>query len=708
MEIILLKQPYSVSFSGNPLAFSFAVTPYGDTERKQNIRLIVKVLVEKLSGSGLYDEVKSSVFFPDAEGMVSMDVKSLIEPYLHYYQPRPDLTIPLKTPQQQCRYKVSWLLEKDGVPVGDAAESNAYHCLKGGMALEEWHPSEYFTIVAAVDHQPLNFFAQDKIAVSDLRFLSWIYPFADTEAQAVQVLIKGSDGTIYTFENNTTVNGEQWAVFCAPIKLSTHALPVGVFPVEACFKVLTASHTVVQTAWKKIEQRNFYEQHTLLYRGSTGALETLYLRGQVDYEADYERTSVSRTLPPSAFKNLSLLPSKKSSSQEAQKWKGDTGFQSKAAINRLRDLLLSDEVYAYRGGKFIPVEIASKNAKFYSNKDNLISLQLEWTDAHSNRAFTPAGMMPSARTCPAMEKFEVVQLNKKTLQIMYALPIPYDECEVAITINGTTDTYRYSGNTRVIRQEFTNPITSGTLDISLTGCVVCNPTTGEKGPVSNKALTIYGNAAVVANPDVFTIQNGFSSAITLPKSVLDNDYDPDGDALTVTAASGATTAGGSFNINTAGIVQYTPPSSAYVGTDTFTYQVNEAGGTSTTQTVTIHVGTVATTVYAKVVKRNTSTSQGTIFTLESGQIWLEFFSDPAGTIPYDISALNLTINYEKKVISTGSFAGNDSTQNLSHPGTGISVKVYEGALTRVSSFFGSAGTLSAVFRTLPGTGYTAI
>ncbi len=73
---------------------------------------------------------------------------------------------------------------------------------------------------------------------------------------------------------------------------------------------------------------------------------------------------------------------------------------------------------------------------------------------------------------------------------------------------------------------------------------------------------------------------------TAPIDVLTNDNDPDGDDLTVTAASAPN---GTVVINPDGTLTYTPDAN-FNGTDTITYQISDGQGGSSTSTVTVTVG----------------------------------------------------------------------------------------------------------------------
>jgi VCBS repeat-containing protein len=90
------------------------------------------------------------------------------------------------------------------------------------------------------------------------------------------------------------------------------------------------------------------------------------------------------------------------------------------------------------------------------------------------------------------------------------------------------------------------------------------------------------NDAPVANDDEATVPE--DSSVTIP--VLGNDYDPDGDPLSVSLVSGP--ANGRATVNPDGTITYTP-NPDFCGTDSFTYKACDPSGACDTATVTIHV-----------------------------------------------------------------------------------------------------------------------
>lgn len=93
-----------------------------------------------------------------------------------------------------------------------------------------------------------------------------------------------------------------------------------------------------------------------------------------------------------------------------------------------------------------------------------------------------------------------------------------------------------------------------------------------------------GNDAPVANPDFADTDEDVSATI----DVLGNDTDPEGDPLTVTAASAEH---GSVAINGDGTLTYTPDPD-WNGTDTINYTITDTAGNESSSTVTVEVAPV--------------------------------------------------------------------------------------------------------------------
>lgn len=719
LEVSLLKTPNEISLSGNPIPFSFALSPYGVTEQAQDIRLQIRVLVEQIFNSGFFTEVKNQNFYPNAEGVISMEVQTILNPYLEFYTPRPGLQKPVQAFDQRKRFKISWILVKDGAVVVSPTDSEIYYVAKGGLSYEAWQPNDFFAKNILEEHLPLRFAGRnEKVGVEETRFLYWLYPYDDLTVHSLEYAVYFSDGSVVS-KLIEGLSGGKWAVFCAPAGFNQAGLdalvPDGKIPIKYSIGVTSGENEVLSEYFYEIDHRNFYDATQILYRNSLGGLETVRLLGQIDFAAEYDRQMAQKTVPPSWYLNMNLMNQETDEGAEEQvNYTADTGFISKESCDKLRDLFLSPQKWEIKNSKLLPINIASKKAKFFSNKDSLISTTIEWQAAYTNAFYTPSDYMPATRTCPAVEKFIVKQISKNKLQIMFALQAPYSLIEVQIIIGVTTKTYTYPGNTRTVIQSFTNPATEDPVEITVKARTVCdeNSSPVDYGPFTTLTLNVVGNSLPVANDDYYTIAAGYNTAVTLAPSALANDYDPDGDAIEVVAASGSTHAGGTFTINSAGIIQYTPPTSAFSGNDYFDYNIREVGGVTTvTARVHITVGEGASGVYAKIVNRNYNYTNAANYSHSEGEVWVDFFSNPAGTIPLDVSAMGLSINitdfYREKALGAA-----ETTDDVDYTsaGSGTKILIYNGELT---DWFMDIPTGDEAYRyhnfqIQPGTGYVVI
>ena len=126
---------------------------------------------------------------------------------------------------------------------------------------------------------------------------------------------------------------------------------------------------------------------------------------------------------------------------------------------------------------------------------------------------------------------------------------------------------------------------------SFTYTVTGSNTLSDGSPLTDSAVVtviVSANLPPVANPDIVTIQLGTTSTI----NVLDNDFDPNGGALSVVSAGGNNSSLGTVSV-TNGQVLYRPNSGLndpFVATDSFIYSIQDVAGAVDTAVVTVTLG----------------------------------------------------------------------------------------------------------------------
>ena len=202
MELLLIKQPYTISFAGNPVAFTLGVMPYGANEQTQSLQMIVRIEVEDDYNSGIFIEAKESAFYPGSDGTATIDIRSILKSFLTQYIPPLTQEIPLAILSSSDggmvkRYRISYRLLKDNNLVdGTVATSAILYVIKGGFSYQEWHPKKYFTEVLVNSKPFLRFPAgKEYVFADEKKYLSWLYPYDDGLLQFIKYTIGLDDGT---------------------------------------------------------------------------------------------------------------------------------------------------------------------------------------------------------------------------------------------------------------------------------------------------------------------------------------------------------------------------------------------------------------------------------------------------------------------------------------------------------------------------------
>jgi serine/threonine protein phosphatase PrpC len=138
----------------------------------------------------------------------------------------------------------------------------------------------------------------------------------------------------------------------------------------------------------------------------------------------------------------------------------------------------------------------------------------------------------------------------------------------------------------------------GTAVLNADNTVTYTPASGTTATTDSFTYTIadgYGGSSsatvsvYLANPGIIANRVNATTISSMPVTVnpLVNDYNPDGDALTVTAIG--TPSAGTAVLNADGTVTYTAPNAFWTGTASFTYTVVDSWGGTATGTVVVTV-----------------------------------------------------------------------------------------------------------------------
>lgn len=169
---------------------------------------------------------------------------------------------------------------------------------------------------------------------------------------------------------------------------------------------------------------------------------------------------------------------------------------------------------------------------------------------------------------------------------------------------------------------------------------------GERSLLDGKVTVNITPVATAVN-DSYTAFTGEE----ITGNLISNDI---GTGITATPSTASSIHGGTVTVNTDGSFTYTS-ASTYTGTDSFTYTITDSGGHTSTGTVTVTVR-LRQMVYVRMEQTITRTEPimiGSCSTpdpdskLQYSNIIVKYYSDAAGTSPFNIDDYHLTIHFNR-------------------------------------------------------------
>ncbi|SEC55837.1 VCBS repeat-containing protein [Tenacibaculum sp. MAR_2009_124] len=256
---------------------------------------------------------------------------------------------------------------------------------------------------------------------------------------------------------------------------------------------------------------------------------------------------------------------------------------------------------------------------------------------------------------------------------------------VAVSGNVSTNDFDLEGDTQTVSTSPVTNVSNGTLTLNADGSYTYTPNAGFTGedsftyevcddvsPSACDEATVFievlpngsvANEAPIANADTVLTEEG----TTVTGNVASNDFDPDGDPLTVNTTPTTDVSNGTLTLNTDGTFTYVPDA-GFTGTDTFTYEVcDDASPTPLCDTATVEINVNPDTGNITVANDDAFTTTPGV-TLTGGNV-LANDSDPEGdaqtvntTPTTNVSNGTLTLNADGTFtyVPNAGFTGTDS------------------------------------------------
>jgi hypothetical protein len=715
-SLLLIKQMDELLFAGNPLPLKVAISPYNQSVARLNLYVVASVQVEMQPGTATFKEVKAQKLFPDGNGFIDLDISSIAFAWLDYYVPAVDQLGVKNADGQAKRFRVKFTLFLNNDVIDEETTDSFAWLIKGGESYEHHWGERSVNDWMVENPRPLIHSNTDRMKVfpEDKFFIYFINPYGEWDNLRVYAEIFYVQDNVYGSTSSEPIatvavpsETEKYKLCCLPAGLSqiVHPTPVpdGAEPYKYVLNFQKNFGDTEETLFPPVEihldTRNFYNTHQLLYRNSLGSLEPLRLRGQVDFEADYEYQQ-AKQVPSSSYPNFGNLEATvvQDYAEETPKYKADTGFHRPVHAEQLRDLFLSKQVFEVKDGRLIPVVLNKNNIKFFANNENLISLQIEWRHAFSNEFYTkePANL----NECATPLKLVVTQTGNDKLTVFWAFAYGSDEGQLSITFPAEDPIiFPITGRSGKIEVETEIAhVAEVELEVKIRG--LCHKNTAAEGYSAwlTAAFDMQPEVVPIAVPDTINIPIGNDAPVIIG-NLLENDFDPEGEAIEAVVQTGVASAqAGEFSLAANGDLTYTAPSSSFTGTDSLTYTIKRTGSSevSDAATVSINIGVNAANTFAKLFIKNQVTHANGDVTAE---VWVELFSDPACQVRKTVTSLS--INFRTVETVNG---GSPTTNDDSIAVVGDRRLLFNGFLRKTEG----ADVILVVYSLLTGTGYTRL
>lgn len=700
---------------------AYYINPWNEGIKNSGLYMMLSAGVELAPGTDSYMEVYSQKLLPGADGSIKIDMHSIVHGVLEYYMPDVRLKELSVAEGQIKKVQLMATLYRNGLPV--VSNTGYLTGMKAGAGVVNFD-ADYFSLGAGSswfnDKKFLGTYdAEERVHALDKFFLFFLKPASQTTVRAAFTLtyeLGGIISTVNDYLGEMVESGDVNIIYCQPAGWSqtniATSLPAGATPVAYEIKIEGNGGAIIAGPQKFVlRQLPIYENRQLLYRTSLGGITGLRIYGKNDVLAEYSSEEV-RVVPPPEYiaDNAVKEILGQRNMEETPGNKGNTGWLLRMEAERLRDFILSSQRWELVDGKMVPVNVKNNKITFYTAGDGLISAELEWYQAFTNRYYTANGA-PEAVGCPPVKQFIARQNNAREIKVIWAFPYGYSSGQVSIVFPGKeAQLFTLDGITGNAILNIIKPVGVGSsATLNITCSIICNPNSNPvtKGPLYSTTVAWEDGAEIVTNADVMMGNMGNLPAL-VTGSVLDNDYDPEGGQLEVQAYNQSLTpfAGTrvtlSIDANGKITVSQWDGMSSHAEGVSWQYNVRKTGTSIwTTVGVTIKDYPAGESfIYVKIAVRNKRSQQNSTY----ADVYVETFKDAACTVLLVVQ--NLTINYKKidRVSITGYSYNTTETNGSAVLQNTSSAKIYTGA---ISTYIRGGGSTTN-FEILPSAEYVKV
>jgi hypothetical protein len=410
MAIEITKRPYEKVFSGNPVHYELHSTLAASDP---DVSFEVKVRFKKIGPLYTYEDVVSLPYAP-VNGYATVDLKEILDSILEFDLPQfaVDETTVWNTDKQTGKF---YLQFREITPVNpdpnwdDSESAFESFVIKGGLSDFKYQGNNFWinfydAVKPFLTWQPsgTRLLKNGKtepvrlVAADERMYLAWLCSTGQA-GSSIKARVFYTDGT--------TANKVVGIGVSTPLIGTIYYLPCG------CDQLGLNDVTPSKTIWYwtiqvvdvndntefseifKYELDNRHDEIaiTLSYRNSLGGLDSQRVRGSVEKKLGYTYSELEKTIEPDYFSGHYFTPQKIISGNiEQLVYSGNLGTLRKEEQDRLRDAQMIRETWTVRSGKWVPLNIITKDFTLVKNDDKRWSMPIEFTLGYAgSEYYTP-------------------------------------------------------------------------------------------------------------------------------------------------------------------------------------------------------------------------------------------------------------------------------------------------------------------------------
>lgn len=389
----LTARPYDINWSGNAIWYAFYSAA---AEADPSISFEVRLCFRRMD-TNAFTTGPAIPLIPFA-GKAKINIASLVDAELEFGLPtllNPNDITACATQTGQFYVEFREITADNNNPAWDSSENNLRRiAIKGGVPEFKFNNNGYWNNYYPTLKPFLSWQLRGRLAAYDERiYLAW-FQGNEIPGNAVLKVIY----TVYFTDLNLPPISSNLPVPSHPLNI--HYLPAGgamvnlqaINPAKQIwrytvqvydFTVANAPQQASEAFLFEIDNRPDSNGLYLLYRGSTGGLDTIRIRGVVEKDPEYQMQQTGRVQLPYYEQGNKITPTLYPlPAQETVTYKGDIGHLKKEEQERLRDIYLQRELYKVENRRWWPVNLSIKSFKLSQTTDKVWSLPVEFSLAN--------------------------------------------------------------------------------------------------------------------------------------------------------------------------------------------------------------------------------------------------------------------------------------------------------------------------------------